>query len=283
MIMRIMFVAVYILSCVRILAAPWRYFQLNAKYFSAKKGIFSKIDIDGLVPEKWRLNQVYDDGQTIPEKFPVFVKPEWGQNAFGIWRADNAQDLGKIRKKIASSKTAYVIQEAATEAREFEIFTIPDHQASTEYAVLTITEAVNSENEQYPINSINNENTSFLELTHKFNEQELNQIWSYVRELGDFKIARVCVHANSEQHLLAGCFHLIEINLFVPMPLNLLDKSYTWRDKTRFILASMMALAKVTKTLNLQSQLQPIFTKKLLYQRKARSLQLSPSTTREIL
>ncbi len=283
MIMRIMFVAVYILTCVRILAAPWRYFQLNAKYFSIKKGIFSKIDIDGLVPEKWRLSQVYDDGQSIPEKFPVFVKPEWGQNAFGIWRADNAKDLAKIRKKIAKSKTAYIIQEAARETREFEIFTIPNHEDSSEYAVLTITEAVNSEEEKYPINSINNKNTSFHEITHKFNESELKQIWSYVREIGDFKISRVCVHADSRQDMVAGRFHLIEINLFVPMPINLLDKSYTWRDKTRFILNSMMALAQVTKTLNLQPQQQPIFTKKLLYQRKARSLQLSASTTREIL
>ncbi len=283
MIMRIMFVTVYILSCIRVFAAPWRYFQLNAKYFSAKKGIFSKIDIDALVPARWRLSQVYDDGHTIPEEFPVFVKPEWGQNAFGIWRADNEQDLAQIRKKIAKSKTAYIVQEAAIESREFEIFTIPHHQDSTKYEIFTITEAKNTEGEKYPINSINNKNTSFHEITHKFDQSALNQIWSYIRELGDFKIARVCVHANSEQDLVAGHFHLIEINLFVPMPINLLDQSYTWRDKTRFILTSMMALALVTKTLNVQSVQQPIFTKKLLYQRKARSLPLSASTTREIL
>lgn len=283
MIMRVMFVTVYILSCIRILAAPWRYFQLNAKYFSEKKGIFSKIDIDALIPHRWRLYQAYDDGHSVPEKFPVFVKPEWGQNAFGIWRADNVEDLSRIRKKIAKSKTAYIIQQAASESREFEIFTIPHHLDSSKYAVLTVTEAVNTEGEKYPINSINNKYTSFHELTHKFDQHQLDQIWSYIREFGDFKISRVCVHANSEQDLIDGKFHLIEINLFVPMPINLLDESYGFRDKANFILTSMMALAQVTKTLSLQSRQQPIFTKKLLYQRKARSLQLSHSTTREIL
>ena len=281
MLMRVMVVVFYIGSCIRICAAPWRYFQLNARYFSDKKGIFSKIDIDALIPDRWSLDQVYDDGISVPEKFPVFVKPEWGQNAFGIMRADSTEDLTRIRAKIEGSKTAYIIQEAATESREFEIFAIPDHNNNQRYTVLTITEALNCEDEKYPINSINNESTSFKEITDHFDQDQLNLIWSYVRQLGDFKISRVCVHANSEQDLLQGEFHLIEINLFVPMPINLLDKNYTWPDKTKFIFKCMMALAKLTKNLNPRSTRPAIFTRKLLYQRKARSLHLSHS--REIL
>jgi len=277
MLMRIMIVVFYIASCIRVGAAPWRYFQLNARYFSDKKGIFSKIDIDALIPDRWRLKQYYDDGVSVPESFPVFVKPEWGQNAFGIKRADNIEALTQIRSKIEPSETAYIIQHAASENREFEIFTIPDNVNKQKFTVLTITEALNSENEEYPINSIDNKSTSFKEITDQFDQNQLDIIWSYIRQLGDFNISRVCVHANSVPELVQGEFH----NLFVPMPINLMDKKYNWPKKTKFIFKCMMALAKLTKNLNPRSTQYAIFTKKLLYQHKARSLNLSH--TREIL
>jgi hypothetical protein len=63
---------------------PWYYFQINAEWYNKKKGFYSKIDMDARIPKKWRLKQGYFDKNNLPETFPVFLKPEWGQNSNGI-------------------------------------------------------------------------------------------------------------------------------------------------------------------------------------------------------
>ena len=93
----ILLIITYILSCLRILTAPWKYFQLNARYFSDEQGIFSKLSLDQLIPDRWRLTQNIDSEALEPTSFPVFMKPEWGQNAHGIRRADNLDELKQIR------------------------------------------------------------------------------------------------------------------------------------------------------------------------------------------
>ena len=89
-------VSVYILFCIRIATRPCKYFQLNASFFDREAGIFSKAGINELIPAQWRLAQWYDDGARMPEGYPVFVKPEWSQNARGVHRADNADELRRI-------------------------------------------------------------------------------------------------------------------------------------------------------------------------------------------
>ena len=75
----ILMVLTYIACCVRIGTAPWKYFQLNARHFSGERGIFSKMAIDDLIPERWRLSQTIDADSVVPDSFPVFLKPEWGR------------------------------------------------------------------------------------------------------------------------------------------------------------------------------------------------------------
>jgi len=69
-------IAVYITSCIRVGTGPWKFFQLNVRYFSKDLGFFSKLRIDDLIPDRWRLHQVPDDGTMVPERFPVFMKPQ---------------------------------------------------------------------------------------------------------------------------------------------------------------------------------------------------------------
>jgi len=113
----VILVLTYIACCVRVGAAPWKYFQLNARYFSREKGIFSKLSIDELIPDRWRLSQTFDGEQITPSVYPVFLKPEWGQNGSGIERADSEEDLHKFRQSHANDNRRYMIQEAATGAR----------------------------------------------------------------------------------------------------------------------------------------------------------------------
>ena len=150
-------VVIYITCCIRVGAAPWKYFQANARYFSREKGIFSKINIDKMVPHKWQLRQQRLTADFSTNQYPVFIKPEWGQNANGIERADDKHSLESIKFRLVAADTTYVVQEAAKEKREFEIFSTFADSSFEAADVVTVTEAINATH-RYPINtlSINN-------------------------------------------------------------------------------------------------------------------------------
>ena len=269
----IVLICTYIACCIRIGAAPWRYFQLNARYFSAEQGIFSKLSLDALIPEQWRLHQVPDAPHVTPTRYPVFMKPEWGQNAHGIHRVDNYSTLQQIRQSLKEldGEQTYIVQESAPGLREFEIFSIDESKHDGRHDVITVTEAVNT-TEAYPINSKYNRNTRYADVTSEFSSEELAVLGNYLDQVGLFAISRMSVRADSFEALLAGQFHVIEVNLFLPMPINLLDTSYTWQVRFGFITRAMMSLARATKAIKPVSKPQPIFTRMMLYGRKRSSV-----------
>jgi len=262
-------VLTYIACCVRVRTAPWKYFQLNARYFSDKEGIFSKLQLDELIPDAWRLPQRLDSPDYLPSAFPVFLKPEWGQNAHGIHRADSLQALQQLRRELGERPERYLIQDAAPGSHEYEIFGIDSTRDGRAHAVLTVTEAVNTR-ERFPINSKFNRDTRYVELTDAFDAAELNTLSGYLSELGQFGISRLSVRATSREALLAGRFKVIEVNLYVPMPINLLDATYDWPMRWRFIRRAMMALALSTRAIVPVKRPRAIFTLMILYGRKRR-------------
>lgn len=264
-------VILYILYCIRIGTKPCKYFQLNSPCFDRQEGIFSKLDIDQFIPKEWRLEQRYDDGEAIPEYWPVFVKPEWGQNAAGVERADSPQDLAEIRKRTKNERVKFLIQQAAPESREFEIFSMRHHNDQNNYAVLTVTEAVN-ESEPNPVNGIYNPNTQYVEITEHFDSAQLGQLWQHMNRIGHFNISRASVRANSLEDLMAGRFHVIEVNLFLPMPINMLDRKYGVKQVFAMIRRYMLSLARITKARDKSLPEKPVFTKIMLYNRESRLL-----------
>jgi len=260
-------IVTYIIDCIRIGTKPCKVFQLNAWQFNRQKGIFSKIEIDQNIPERWRLEQRHDDREFIPEQWPVFVKPEWGQNACGVQRADDLTELMHIRKHQSNSKVRYLIQSGSPESREFEVFSIRHHQDQNRYAVFTVTEAIN-ESECNPVNSVNNGDTRYVEITDALSQQNCMQLWEMVNQLGRYNISRASLSANSVEALLTGEFHVIEINLFLPMPINLLDQKYSARNIFDFVRHYMMCLAKVTKYRDQSQGEKPVFTKIMTYNRQ---------------
>lgn len=260
----ILMIFTYIASCLRIGIGPWKYWQINARYFSDEHKVFSKLALDSLIPARWRLPQSVDADSLTPARFPVFLKPEWGQNAHGIHRADDARQLTRLRAQLRSEPLRYLLQEAAPGMREFEIFSIDTDRDDGLHDVLTVTEAINR-SERFPINSKYNRNTRYTDITSRFSPAEQQKLASYLSEIGRFGISRMSVRANSYQELLDGRFHVIEINLFLPMPINLLDRSYSWRQRWQFIRSSMMTLAQSTKLIEPVARPQPIFLRMIRY------------------
>ena len=262
-------VIVYILDCIRIGTKPCKYFQLNSAAFDRQQGIFSKIAIDEQIPEQWRLDQRYEDGSWMPQIWPVFVKPEWGQNAAGVRRADNIEELADIREQVKGSDIRYLIQQSAPERREFEVFSMRSHQDKGDFSLLTITEAVNT-SERDPVNSVFNESTQYVEITDQFNDEQQQILWQYLNRIDCFNICRASMRADSIEDLLAGRFHVIEVNLFLPMPINLLDKRYGRWDIFRMVIHYMMCLALLTRARDKNLVEKPVFTKIMTYNRKNR-------------
>jgi hypothetical protein len=242
---------------------PWNFFQLNSDYFNGKKNIFSKLELNQYIPKRWRLRQVVDDGKVIPE-FPVFVKPEWGQNSHGVFAANDLAELGSIRHKRKSNSVTYLLQEAAIEMLEFDIFYIRAAEDLDNFAMLSVTETVNRSSENLPVNGVNNRNSSYLDRTKRLCEEELQNLWVTMKNIGFFRIARVGLRANSIEELLAGHFHVIEVNIFLPMPLVLLDNQKGWPEKHQVIRDSMKCAAQLAGN-NFRSQKRyPIFFHKLV-------------------
>ncbi len=262
----IIMVVTYIACCARICTGPWKYWQINAHYFSAEQGIFSKLSVDSLIPERWRLRQSIDSDTLTPNAFPVFLKPEWGQNAHGIHRADDHSQLVSLRARLAGEPQRYLLQEAATGQREFEIFSIDANRGDGQHDVFTVTEAIN-QRERFPINSKYNRHTRYADITADFTQEEQDRVSAYLSQIGEFGISRMSVRADSTEDLVAGNFHVIEINLFLPMPINLLDSNYSWLQRWQFIRSSMMCLAHATKLIKPVDKPQPIFAKMMLYGR----------------
>ncbi len=280
----IIMVVTYILCCARTGTAPWRYWQLNARYFSAEHGIFSKLSLDALIPDRWRLPQSIDSDAVIPTTYPVFLKPEWGQNAHGIHRVDDAEQLVRLRASLRSEPQRYLIQQAAPGKREYEIFSIDANRSDGKHDVLTITEAVN-DREQFPINSKNNLHTRYVDISNQFSAEQQDIVAAYLSQVGEFGISRMSVRADSNEELVAGNFHVIEINLFLPMPINLLDRDYSWEQRWKFIRSAMMSLAKATRMITPVENPQPIFARMMLYGRgksRATSTVTTNNTTPKI-
>lgn len=277
MIIRIVLVISYIASCIRLRAKPWRYFQLNADYFNKAKGLYSKQDINDLIPKQWRLSQWIDKPATeakdcpniTTKSYPLFVKPEWGQNSQGILRADNADELANIRaQRDTKQPMQYLIQEAAKGKIEFEIFAIPCDQSADRHSMLSVTQVINHSADDYPINGIYNRQTEYMDITPTLSREQLDQLWGYVKAIGRFRISRVGVRADSVEQLIAGDFKVIEINLFLPMPLVLLTSNTSTRNKYKTALRCTWLLAKNTKTLPSIKKEPVIFFKKLAFIRR---------------
>ena len=261
----------FIAYCLRIRTGPWRFFRLNADYFNVEKGIYSKFDMDRYIPKRWRLKQQLFNESVVPNSFPVFVKPEWGQNSYGIQRVDSPESFKELTPRLTAGKTRFLVQEAAKEGREFEIFYLRSAKNSDDYSILSITEVLNTGDEEFPINSIHNPESRYVDRTHEFSEEDRQLIWSYIKTIGCFRIARCGLRANTISEMLSGKFHVIEINLFLPMPLYLCDEKVGFMDKYRFIKKSMWYSAQLVKGLPEEREHSSIFFRKLITHYRVKS------------
>ncbi len=261
-------VSIYIVDSLRMLTAPWRFFQINAQHFSKHKGIYSKLVIDHMIPAKWRLQQCPLVDGYLPPEYPVFIKPEWGENGQGVVRADSPEQYQQLVNSRANADRQHIVQQAAPGMREFEVYTVYEH--ADKPLLMTVTEAVN-DSHLYPVNSIKNGTTRYLDITGQFSAAQLDTLAGYKREIGKFGHSRVCLRANSIAELLTGRFHVVELNLFTPMAINLMDARYSLGRQLRFIGRVAHALALATKALDHERCTDPVFSRMMMYRHRRKT------------
>lgn len=272
MLIRLSLVFTYILYCIRFGVAPWRYFQLNAPYFNQQRNLFSKLDVDKRIPKQWLLEQFMDLGHREPTQYPVFIKPEWGQNSQGVERIDNSWQLDRLRAQRTARHPFYLIQQAALGKREFELFMIPHQDNLQQYSLLSVTETCNRGPEELPVNGIYNKDTYYQDCSSRLTAEQLAKIWGYLKQMGDYRIARYGVRADSLEALIAGRFQVVEINIYVPMPLLLLVDEVKLSKKLSFIRKAMKQLVLVTQTIPAAQQKKSVFFKKLSISKRLKSI-----------
>ena len=260
--MRLRMVLGIISSCAKRGISPWRFFQLNAPYFNDQKGVFSKLDLEQQVPEKWRLpSLVLDPLQSVDGwkaevldhlRLPVFVKPEWGQNGHGIYRARTEQELEQALREVARLETPYFVQQGADYGREIDVFFVGSPRTDQAPRCFSVTEMLDTHGDILPIHSIHN-GTQYRDLTGLLTAEDRAQLWRLLSEMGDYRIARVGLKTPSLEALLEGVFQVVEINLFTPMPINLLDEEQSLVKRQEFLKGFAKAVADVIA----QSEQQP--------------------------
>ena len=225
------------------------------------------MDLDKLFPEKWRLPQRFEDGEFMPRHFPVFFKPEWGENAAGVFYANDPTEFAMIRADVANRETDYLIQQGAEEQPEFEIFSLQTPLDRHTSAVFSVTEVKNC-SQKIPVNGIYNPATSYHDITDTLSIQQRQKIWLLLGQIGRFPISRLSIRANSIVDIVKGQFHIIELNLFTPMPIHLLDEKYSDKDRWKMIRNYMLILAKVTRHRSRNIVEKPVYSSLMLYNRK---------------
>ncbi len=268
---RIWLVIWYLWACVRYRAIPWYYFHLNSRFFNPRKGIFSKLEMDALIPEYWRLSQYYFDPGKLPSRYPVFIKPEWGQNANGIVRADSQRAYRAFERTAASCEIPFIVQGAAPGRQEFEIYYLRSPEHWERYQFLSVTRVTNTCIKAFPVNSIHNPCTRYEEITDGIDQTALEILWGLMKQIGRFRMARVGIKADNLSALIQGRFHVVEINLFLPMPLVLLAGNVPFWKKNRIMQQTMSSAARLVRTVPRSDTRKPVFFPKMKAHYKVKS------------
>lgn len=85
--------------------------------------------------------------------FPLFGKPEWGQNANGISYIENEKELLAFIKQSKKSTISYLIQTACDYKNEYEVCFARDPDNPKSFKIHSIVQSLNDDGNK--ISSIN--------------------------------------------------------------------------------------------------------------------------------
>jgi len=172
-------------------------------------------------------------------------------------------ELEGARRSLGPRLGHYLLQEAAPYPREFEIFYVRSAERPADFQVMSITETENLGKDPLPVNGIYNPQSRYRDRTPEFSPQDKLRLWGYLKKIGSFRLARASLRAKGIQEMLQGRFKIIEINLFLPMPLSLLDERLSTANRLRLIEQTMGAAARAVKGMGAEFPQKAVISRRL--------------------
>lgn len=242
----------YFRACIQLRVLPWRFFGINQHGIHPKKGVFCKSIIQNFIPPEYQLPLVTlganEDIVSWQNKisslnYPVIIKPDLGQNSKHIHIAYNSED--KCISKQRKIPVDFVAQQVAT-GIEYDILFI-SNEVDKNYSLFSIVELSQPNmQEKIPIHGIY-QGTQYKEINHLIEPQKLRKFAQKIQTEFNFKFARIGVKAQSLDDLLNFNFKTIEVNLFLPLCLNVLDTSISEHKRISFLKYYIYTLIVLTK------------------------------------
>lgn len=229
---------------------PYLFFQIHTRYFNLEKWYFSKYEIEKDIPNKWKLESIYIEKKTTKEEilknfnFPLFWKPEWWQNSHGITYIKDSTDLITFIQKTKDKKIQYLVQKSSIYLNEYEICFSKDPDNISEVIIHSIVQSVNV---PWTFISWIHAKTQYIEVMVNYSQEEINQLKTYILEVGDFTLWRIGLKANSCEEMIDWKFQIFEINIFIPLPLKLLANNISIEEKEDFLRYWTLTLSQLTK------------------------------------
>ena len=291
----------FLKACITQRVLPLRYFYVHLDYLDAASKIYSKQSINESIPNQWRLKStllsieesrdIWKDKIESQFTYPLFLKPEWGENSSGVFRVHDRETLLSVLSKIQQTKQNYICQEAASGEKEYDFFFVKSHEKEKEFPDIfscirmepaslvgdgktTLQELFQIQSPQLSpetcllsnynpldvlprdkklrlsfINGVNH-GTRYVSETENLSPLDKKNLWKHLQSLGDFQFARVGISANSLRDIIDGAFQVIEINLFTPFPLDVLDLSLSNKEQRQILQSYMNTLLKTVKQKN---------------------------------
>jgi hypothetical protein len=243
--------------------------NLNYKHLQIKKGIYSKHKLNQLIPKKNKLiSQKLSEFQTKPKiKYPIILKPDWGESSLSIFKINSNKELKEIIKQKEIRIDNYFIQEFDNSNIEYDIIFIKNIKTNQlEISEITTVSTKNKDK----ITGINN-NSIYKTISNKFTPLELNQILQNLSWLKNkFNIGKITLKANSHQDLILNLSKVIEINILFPLP-NSIHTNSSITHKKQLInnhLEKIIKLSKQTKKQITLSQTLEFYIKNQIHKYK---------------
>ncbi len=123
-----------------------------------------------------------------------------------------------MEKYMLGLGTAHLIKIPVNSQGEMDMG-ILEAQLEKTLQLLSVTLVTNTCIKAFPVNSIHNPCTRYEEITDDLDHTALETLWGFMKQIGRFRMARVGVKADNLSALIRGRFHVVEINLFLPMPM----------------------------------------------------------------
>ncbi len=250
--------------------SPLKFASVNMDLKSIKKGYYSKHKLNKNIAKKnllksYLINKNLSILENIKKiesnfKYPLILKPDWGESSIGVKKVENRYRLNLLLKIISKTNIKFLVQKFSNLKYEIDILYVNDNSKKL---IIDITQVKNPfiigngrdnlkiliennfkkyKNELLNLNKIflnkiikknkivyltkinsMNYGSKFINIIDKFSNKEKEIILKNISKFENFKFAKITIKTNNYKDLILGNFKVIETNILFPLKSSLIS------------------------------------------------------------